>query len=189
MITDNAANMRAAWRLLQKDYPLMLFLPCLSHTIQLLVGDICENSKIESFLKKARKVAKYFRKKHYPAARLAEKARRCGLTSRRPKLPGKTRWGSQLIMLESLLKLRAPLEKIARAAEDGLHTSDRYKWDRSILKFIRSSTFWRKVKAIISLLKLPVDLLDRCQSDKPGLMEVEAYKLELGRGAFLGCET
>ena len=35
------------------------------------------------------------------------------------------------------------------------------------------------MKAIIFLLKLPVDLLDRCQSDKPGLMEVEAYKLEL----------
>jgi adenosylmethionine-8-amino-7-oxononanoate aminotransferase len=40
VITDNAANMKATWRILQRKYPQKIFLGCWAHAIHLWIKDI-----------------------------------------------------------------------------------------------------------------------------------------------------
>jgi hypothetical protein len=40
IITDNASSMKKAWKLLAIKYPKVVFLGCVAHSLNLLIGDI-----------------------------------------------------------------------------------------------------------------------------------------------------
>ena len=61
VITDNAPNMKAAWKILKQKYPKKNFLGCWAHGIHLWMKDIIRIEWTKEILEKAKKLSNYFR--------------------------------------------------------------------------------------------------------------------------------
>jgi hypothetical protein len=61
LITDNAPNMKASWKLLGKEYPWMIFEGCKAHGIDLAAKDLCKLEFISEVTNECVKIAKFFR--------------------------------------------------------------------------------------------------------------------------------
>ncbi|EXX61861.1 hypothetical protein RirG_167190 [Rhizophagus irregularis DAOM 197198w] len=61
IITDNASNMKAAWKILKQKYPKKIFLGCWAHGIHLWMKDIISIEWIKEIIEKAKKLSIYFR--------------------------------------------------------------------------------------------------------------------------------
>jgi ABC-type Zn uptake system ZnuABC Zn-binding protein ZnuA len=68
IITDNASSMKKAWKLLAVKYPKVVFLGCIAHSLNLLVGDIMKLPWADSIMKNGKKIVKYFKSHQIPAA-------------------------------------------------------------------------------------------------------------------------
>lgn len=104
IVTDNAANMKSGWQLVQKKHPNVHCIGCVSHALHLLCNDFFK--KIDEFqdsCKKAEKVVKYFGSHHLVKHELEEQQRRRygKLISLKKHTP--TRWGTLYAMYNSLL--------------------------------------------------------------------------------------
>ena len=54
VITDNTASMRAAWDILEAEYPHIFRNGCAAHVFNLLVKDICDTDACSGILEKCR---------------------------------------------------------------------------------------------------------------------------------------
>lgn len=70
VITDNANNMKSAWRILKEKYPDKIFLGCWAHGVNLWVKDIMKHEWADNILEKAKQLALYFRNHQIPLAAL-----------------------------------------------------------------------------------------------------------------------
>jgi hypothetical protein len=61
VVTDNAANMKLAWRLLEEKYPWIIFDGCKAHFVDLAAKDFCKVDDVSAFINDCLKVAKFFR--------------------------------------------------------------------------------------------------------------------------------
>uniref|UniRef100_A0A914D7Z1 DUF659 domain-containing protein n=1 Tax=Acrobeloides nanus TaxID=290746 RepID=A0A914D7Z1_9BILA len=60
LITDNAANMKAAWRILQQKYPWLLCYGCKNHIFHLTTKDICSIEPVKELIKESKDLADFF---------------------------------------------------------------------------------------------------------------------------------
>ena len=58
-ITDNAANYKAAGRLLNEKYPSIFWLPCVAHCLNLILGDIGKMELVSSLATCASLITKF----------------------------------------------------------------------------------------------------------------------------------
>lgn len=61
IVTDNAANMKKAWKLLNKKYPWIIFEGCKAHSVDLAAKDLCKTQFISSIVDQCVEIAKFFR--------------------------------------------------------------------------------------------------------------------------------
>jgi hypothetical protein len=61
LVTDNAPNMKAGWKLLNKKYPWIFFEGCKAHGIDLAAKDLCKLKFFSEIIDKCIDVAKFFR--------------------------------------------------------------------------------------------------------------------------------
>lgn len=61
IVTDNAPNMKKAWRLIGQKYPWIVSEGCKAHSVDLVAKDLCETASIGSVVEKCVKIAKFFR--------------------------------------------------------------------------------------------------------------------------------
>jgi hypothetical protein len=61
LITDNAPNMKAAWKLLSEKFPWMLFEECKMHALDLAAKDFLKHSFVSDFVSNCIDIAKFFR--------------------------------------------------------------------------------------------------------------------------------
>lgn len=59
IVTDNASNMRAAWRILEQKFPSLVYNGCSAHTINLMVKDICLLDRFALIISKCAKITKF----------------------------------------------------------------------------------------------------------------------------------
>lgn len=64
IIGDNAANMKAAFTLINEKYPNIVTLGCLSHLLHLLCLDILQCTSIQNFLSHATEIVKTIKRSH-----------------------------------------------------------------------------------------------------------------------------
>ena len=111
VVTDNASNMKKAWRLIEEKYPTIIYYECAAHGLNLI---FCDMIKLETCknIKRAKGVIKEFRHKRMLVdvlkAMQKEENVNCML-----KLPVKTKWASMVTSLESVTKNKVVLRKIA----------------------------------------------------------------------------
>lgn len=65
IISDHAANIRAALRNLQLQYPWLLVEGCRAHLLNLLARDICDKAFVKEYVQICTKITKFFRYHHF----------------------------------------------------------------------------------------------------------------------------
>jgi len=76
VVTDNAANMKAAWKFVETRFPHVLCVGCASHGIHLLVKDFLNLPLFQTLFKKCDHVVSYFSNHHIPKSNLEDQQQR-----------------------------------------------------------------------------------------------------------------
>ena len=116
VVTDNASNMKKAWRLIEAKYPAIICYGCAAHGLNLIFCDMIKLETCKNIAKRATVVIKEFRHKHMLVDMLKamQKAENVNCTF---MLPVNTRWASMVTSLESVEKNKVVLSKIAVSEE------------------------------------------------------------------------
>ena len=111
LVTDNAANMKAAWSKVEESYPHITPIGCAAHALNLLLKDIMALKTMDTLYKRAKEMVRYVKGHQVIAAiyltKQSEKNKSTTL-----KLPSNTRWGG-VIMFDSLLEGNESLQEMA----------------------------------------------------------------------------
>lgn len=102
--TDNAANMKKAWSILKDKYHHLICYGCAAHGLNLIFSDVRKIKSIATLLEKYVSLVKHIRNSHKLLAVFREEQKSCeSRVETALKLPVKTRWGSSVHCLESIL--------------------------------------------------------------------------------------
>ena len=145
IVTDNGSAFVKAGKLLMKKYNLY-WTPCAAHCIDLMFEDIAKRATVSELITNARKITNFI----YNHGWLLAKVRKvCGGDIVRL---GATRFATNYIALESLLKKRADLKKIFISDEWASHKLSRSTIGHDVEVLIMfDHTYWEKVSKLVSI--------------------------------------
>ena len=144
IVTDNGSAFVKAGKLLMKKYNLY-WTPCAAHCIDLMFEDIAKRATVLELITNARKMTNFI----YNHGWLLAKVRKvCGGDIVRP---GATRFATNYIALESLLKKRADLKKIFISDEWASHKLSRSTIGHDVEVLMFDHTYWEKVSKLVSI--------------------------------------
>ena len=144
IVTDNGSAFVKAGKLLMKKYNLY-WTPCATHCIDLMFEDIAKRATVSELITNARKITNFI----YNHGWLVAKVRKvCGGDIVRP---GATRFETNYIALESLLKKRADLKKIFISDEWASHKLSRSTIGHDVEVLMFDHTYWEKVSKLVSI--------------------------------------
>lgn len=149
MITDTCATMRLFWDLAEKSIELshVIFVPCDSHRLQLLIKDLCETTWFRPILEGAQSIARGFYKAKKQYAILQEIQEEVYYKQMALILLVMTRWGTQYHLCNSILKNRIALENWAARSDTKMGKENPQK------KLILEDTFWSKLQRLCQIIK------------------------------------
>ena len=144
IVTDNGSTFVKAGKLLMKKYNLYWTL-CAAHCIDLMFEDIGKRATISELITNARKITNFI----YNHGWLLAKVRKvCGGDIVRPRA---TRFATNYIALESLLKKRADLKKIFISDEWASHKLSRSTIGHDVEVLMFDHTYLEKVSKLVSI--------------------------------------
>ena len=144
IVTDNGSAFVKAGKLLMKKYNLY-WTPCAAHCIDLMFEDIAKRATVSKLITNAHKITNFI----YNHGWLVAKVRKvCGGDIVRP---GATRFATNYIALESLLKKRADLKKIFISDEWASHKLSRSTIGHDVEVLMFDHTYWEKVSKLVSI--------------------------------------
>lgn len=151
--TDTCSVMRSLWVSLERNshFPHALYIPCDSHSLQLLIKDILMLPEFTWTAEDAKKVVSFFKKSPKQYARLRDKIDEGN--NKKTALIGAviTRWGSQFGMIDRLLEHREALRSWAFAVKP--KEEKKLAQMRSIKAILLSSSFWDKLDILRRVIK------------------------------------
>jgi hypothetical protein len=104
-MTDNAANMKAAWSKVEDSYPHITPIGCAAHALNLLLKDIMALKTMHTLYKRAKEMIRYVKGHQVRAAiyltKQSEKNKSTTLRNTQ-----NTRWRGVDIMFDSLLEVK-----------------------------------------------------------------------------------
>ncbi|CAG8709008.1 7267_t:CDS:1, partial [Cetraspora pellucida] len=115
VVTDNAANMHVAWNILRTKFSSILFYGCAAHSANLIISDIFKKSNstddelqwAHNTLEIASKITNYFNSHQVVKTYLHETQKQEMNKTVALVNPIKTRWETQLAVLEKLLESKS----------------------------------------------------------------------------------
>ncbi|KAM9412479.1 uncharacterized protein ACWYII_026641 [Salvelinus alpinus] len=161
LVTDNAANMKAAWSKVEESYPHITPIGCAAHALNLLLKDVMALKTMDTFYKRAKEMVMYVKGHQVIAAiyltKQSEKNKSTTL-----KLPSNTHLGGVVIMFDSLLEGKESLQEMA--------ISQFANMDSPIKRILLDDVFWERV--VISLKPIAVAIA-RIEGDNATLSDVQ----------------
>jgi Protein of unknown function (DUF 659) len=103
VVTNNTANMKRAWAIIEESYPNISCYGCAVHGTQLLLSDLCNLSTASGIIHRSTAVIKETKASHKLAALFSAHSQSKTSSSVTLKLPVKTCWASSITCLRSLL--------------------------------------------------------------------------------------
>ncbi|KAL6345769.1 hypothetical protein AAG906_017519 [Vitis piasezkii] len=143
IVTDNGSAFMKAGKQLMKKYNLY-WTPC-AHCIDLIFEDIGKRPNVIEVINNARKITNFI---YNHGWLLAQMRKYCGGDIVRP---GATRFATNYIALDSLLKKRADLKKLFMSDEWAQHKLSRTKLGRELEQLLFDHTYWDRLTNIVSL--------------------------------------
>ncbi|KAK9918755.1 hypothetical protein WJX75_006629 [Coccomyxa subellipsoidea] len=173
LITDNAANMKAARNLVtnKKEYRHIIPLRCYMHAFSLVIGSILSHKQATDTVKKCQRIVTYFKASHQAKARQEADAKQRGIYTGLVS-SNTTRFTSVCMCIESLLKLRRPLEAIADLQPPIITKAD-------VRAAIDDPSFWLMLQTLAVLLRPFTLVVMAIQSKTALLADVHRYFMYL----------
>jgi Protein of unknown function (DUF 659)/hAT family C-terminal dimerisation region/BED zinc finger len=167
IVSDNAANMKASWKIIQKTFPHIYCYGCIAHGLNLLIGDVCKLPSLLTILDNVKEIVLYVRRHQVVNATVTKNQQKQKGTTTRLQLPVVTRWGSNVHCLKSLVNTKAALQ--TTFIDDVLAPDI----PRAIRKrVLDNDVFWVQVEKSLKLLKPFADAITVLESDKPRLSHI-----------------
>ncbi|RVW52179.1 hypothetical protein CK203_077811 [Vitis vinifera] len=144
IVTNNGSAFMKAGKQLMKKYNLY-WTPCAAHCIDLIFEDIGKRPNVIEVINNARKITNFI---YNHGWLLAQMRKYCGGDIVRP---GATRFATNYIALDSLLKKMADLKKLFMSDEWAQHKLSRTKLGRELEQLLFDHTYWDRLTNIVSL--------------------------------------
>ena len=106
IVTDGAANVKEARRIITTKHPYILNLRCIAHCFNLVSGDILKHRFSKNLISMCNKIVKFFKKSHRATKILGDSIKRFQISGGSLKKYCKTRWVSAYDTVESILRLQ-----------------------------------------------------------------------------------
>lgn len=158
LIGDNAKNIQKAFDLVTRRHPHIIGLSCAAHTLNLLCHDVMKPQAIQAFISIAIDTIKVIKRSQILSALLSQLIREKG-AGERLKLPSKTRWGSYLFAIRSLLKTKNALQALAVHEEAST-------MPRETKTNLLDETFWKMTEECIALIEPITENIFKLEGNK-----------------------
>ncbi|XP_063216168.1 uncharacterized protein LOC134527426 [Bacillus rossius redtenbacheri] len=109
---DNASNMKKAGELVENEFPHIVSIGCIAHTLHILCNDIVKCESVSNCFKRVVDIIKTIKQSHILTSVLSEINETKG-NKTTLHLPAVTRWGSFLHCLDSMMNNRVSLQTLA----------------------------------------------------------------------------
>ena len=143
VVTDNASNCRKMGRLVEEEFPSIVWTPCASHCLDLLMEDIGKFPWVKEVLRDSNSIVTFFTRKLKALAIYRAHAKL------ELKKPATTRFASMWLLLERLYDVHMDLQRTV--------VSNAWReWDEhdtiegnAVQRQCLNNDYWRRVKVIV----------------------------------------
>ncbi|CAG8813584.1 27945_t:CDS:2 [Gigaspora margarita] len=164
VVTDNAPNMKAAWRILKNQYPTKVFLGCWAHGINLWIKDILKLDWPKNVLETSKEIINYFRNHNIPLAALRRlQIEKYGHIISLVQTVD-TRWGSAFYCMDHLLQTKNAIRSLLIEESIGISPN--------IKIHLMNDLFWQNLKYLRNFLEPFVKFIHELEGDVPLLSAV-----------------
>jgi hypothetical protein len=188
VITDNASNMKAAWKIITAKYGHIYCYGCIAHGLHLLATDLCRMESVDKLLTRAKDIVKFVKNKQIPLSVFRRIQQERHKNSKVPPvslvLPSTTRWGTIAKMLERLLATKRSLQHMVVEDEIDAIIHTPVKSD-----IMDNSEFWPQIENLLAVLKPIADSIKYVESDKPRLADIPQIFLTLKQSLTAAAPT
>ncbi|XP_034679858.1 uncharacterized protein LOC117909916 [Vitis riparia] len=144
IVTDNGSTFLKAGKLLMKKYNLY-WTSRAAHCIDLMFEDIDKRTSIAGVITKARKITNFIYNHSWLVAQMRKV---CGRDIVRP---GATRFATNYMTLDSLLKKKANLKKVFISDELAQHNLSRSLIGKEVESLMFDHAYWERVGKLVSI--------------------------------------
>ncbi|KAH6556935.1 hypothetical protein KP509_1Z147400 [Ceratopteris richardii] len=147
VVTDNASNCASMGRKLEEEFPSIVWSPCASHCLDLLMEDIVKLEWIKSIISEATSIVDFINSKVRVLAIFRS------YSEKELRKPSKTRFAAMWILLDRLYEVQNKLQKTVVSEEfkewmDGEPIAQQQE-AKSIQRLCLRESFWKNVYGII----------------------------------------
>ena len=147
IVTDNGSAFVKAGKLLMKKYNLY-WTPCAAHCIDLMFEDIGQRDTVAQLIGNGQKITNFIYNHGWLLAKMRQV---CGGDIVRPET---TRFATNYIALDSLLKKRVDLKKIFISNEWASHKLSRTEVGHEVERLMFDHVYWEKVEKVEKLVSI-----------------------------------
>nr|XP_048323275.1 uncharacterized protein LOC125420644 [Ziziphus jujuba var. spinosa] len=146
IVTDNGSAFVKAGKKLMGDYNLY-WTPSAAHCIDLMFEDIGKNENVAIMIKQARAITTYIYNHNWLLAKMCETCK--GDIIR----PGLTRFATNYLALDSLVKKKAALKQLFTSTDWTNHNYSASKEGQTVENIVRNHTFWDQAHKVCQLFE------------------------------------
>lgn len=146
MVTDNASNCVSMGSLLEAEFPNIVWTPCASHCLDLLMEDIGKMKWVDEIATQAASIVTFFTTKHKALAMFREHSKL------ELKKPSSTRFAYLWLLMERLYDVKMALRQtmVSTMWNEWEESSSDSAKDMQRLCF--NEAFWERVRAIVIII-------------------------------------
>ncbi|CAI9297917.1 unnamed protein product [Lactuca saligna] len=207
IITDNAANCKAAGEIIESQFPHIYWTPCVVHTLNLALKNIFSPRNVETneltyeqcrWIKEVHEEAfaiKNFIMNHNMRLSIFTK-----FTPLRLLSVADTRFASIIVMLKRLKLIKKGLQAMVISEEWSSYRLDDTEKANTVKEYILDDDWWDKITYILSFTGPIYEMIRACDTDKPCLhlvyemwdsmiekVKIEIYKKEKRLTSQISC--
>lgn len=159
-ISDNASNYVSAGYIVEAKFPHIFKTSCAAHCLDLILEQIDELEDVKPILTNARTIVKFLYKFQHVLDLM-----RVHTQGRELKRPGATRFATQFLCLQSILREEQPLRNMVASSEWRALPQSRSEDGKEIINIIQGSHFWEKGQEILRSVEPLVRVLRMADGD------------------------
>lgn len=186
--TDNASTMLGAVKKLQIDYPHLYGQGCAAHILDLLLEDWGKEAWVKHLVEQAKRVCTFIKGSHVPLALFRKYSPKLQL-----KVPPQTRFATNYLMIERLLKLQQPLNNMVIDAEWHVFVQTLFNRQnshqlqtkaRNVRNSIRSDEFWENCTKFVKVVEPVLLALREFDGEVPAMPRAYVIMSDLKEHVF-----
>ncbi|RQM20481.1 hypothetical protein B5M09_013952 [Aphanomyces astaci] len=184
VVTDNAACMKSAWKILEQKYPGLICNGCAAHAVNLLIKDVCKLEVFANALERARDVTSFVKDRNALTKqfeRIQETLLVDGEISSKRAMSSvvATRWYTHYNCIARVLENRKVLAQLANTAlfHDLKVTPGSRVKKAVFVDAITDATFWSNLQSMEATLRPTCSIIGKFEGDTCCLSDVYRFSL------------